>query len=190
MDVDESLNNVFDIVDGPASSQLSEYLKIVEDQEYKIENGILTITDGTKIGEDEYEDAVYDMNTADGKINLVKRVIFKQDLYTGKNDSYINRKISNLYVNLLKEQKIKEDAEKEALSKIPVAELDKQLNNHKASLDKLNKLKMNIDGTFSVEGKNYTGKELETIKEQLTKKIFDITLVRSQNASQEFNSNR
>jgi hypothetical protein len=49
---------------------------------------------------------------------------------------------------------------------------------------------MNIDGTFSVEGKNYTGKELETIKEQLTKKIFDITLVRSQNASQEFNSNR
>jgi len=189
-DVDESLNNIFDIVDGPASSQLSEYLKIVEDQEYKIENGILTITDGTEISDDEYEDAVYDMNTADGKINLVKRIIFKQGLYTGKNDSYINRKISNLYVNLLKEEKVKEDAKKEALSKIPVAELDKQLNNHKASLDRLNKLKMNINGTFSLEGKNYTGKEIEIIKEQLTKKIFDITLVRSQNASQEFNSNR
>ena len=70
-----------------------------------------------------------------------------------------------------------------------MAELDKQLNNHKATLDKLNKLKMNIDGTFSVEGKNYKGKELDIIKEQLTKKIFDITLIRSQNASQEFNSN-
>ena len=188
-DVDESLNNVFDIVDGPASSQLSEYLKIIEDQEYKIENGILTITDGTEISKDEYEDAVYDMNTADGKINLVKRIIFKQGLYTGKNNSYINRKISNLYVNLLKEEKVKEDAEKEALSKIPVAELDKQLNNHKVSLGRLEKLKMNVDGTFSLEGKNYTGKELDIIKQKLTKKIFDITLVRNQNASQEFNSN-
>ena len=188
MDVDESLNNVFDIVDGPASSQLSEYLKIIEDQEYKIENGILTITDGFSVGDD-FEDAVYDMNTAAGKINLVKRIIQKQGLYTGKNDSYINRKISNLYVNLLKEEKVKEDAEKEVLSKIPVAELDKQLNNHKATLDKLNKLKMNIDGTFSLEGKNYTGKELDTIKEKLFQKINDISNIRNQNASQEFNSN-
>jgi hypothetical protein len=190
MDVDESLNNVFDIVDGPASSQLSEYLKIIEEQEFNIENGVLTITDGFKIDEDTYEDAVYDMNTADGKINVIKRIIKQQGLYTGKNESYINRKISNLYVNLLKEEKIKEDAEKEALSKIPVAELDKQLNNYKATLDKLNKLKMNIDGTFSLEGKNYKGKELDIIKEQLFQKINDISNIRNQNASQEFNSNK
>ena len=140
------------------------------------------------------------MNTAAGKINLVKRIIQKQGLYTGKNDSYINRKISNLYVNLLKEekvkedallkeQKIKEDAEKEALSKVPVAELDKRIKNHQATMDKLDKLSMNLDGTFSLEGKNYTGEELQAIKDKLYKKIFDITLIRSQNASQEFNSN-
>jgi hypothetical protein len=48
---------------------------------------------------------------------------------------------------------------------------------------------MNIDGTFSLEVKNYTGKELDTIKEKLFQKINDISNIRNQNASQEFNSN-
>ena len=44
-------------------------------------------------------------------------------------------------------------------------------------------------GTFSLEGKNYTWKELDTIKEKLFQKINDISNIRNQNASQEFNSN-